>query len=597
MNDPDGTPNLVWDDFNDGVRVQAPNILVFTITAGLKAPKTRYYINVLIDLNRNGMWDGLSEWVLQNLEVTPDPGSEVSLSWPMPVAVIHALRSYPGPAWMRVSLTPESIPVSSEDPWDGSGVFASGEIEDYPIVALSQQALIGFFELVAGKVKTTAEAVSAAVAQAQAVAAAAATAIAKAEAEANAKVASFAAAYAEAQKKAKDIDTALAACYSARTAVATARNSVLSVKGSLSQDVLKIPCVEVRAKAEAIAVAAADAVAQAYAQAEAIAAAAAQAQAYAKARAEALAAALARARAYAQACAQAKASAASAAQAIAEALAIATAKASAAAAAVSKVVAQVRAWEAVLAIGFDVDSVLALALSPFFAEIKLAVEACAEAAALAIARAQAAAIAAARAQAEAEAAVKALAEVAVVVAAEAEAVASALAWAGAVCRTAAYAKAFAEAAALAVTHARTAITAVVDPACLRVLCPEAPKPPTQPPVVTPPIEQPVTYTLTARAYWLDMQEELSGVGITVNGVRKSTPFSMTFNRGSQVTLTADPHHTIMRTFWTWEGMQTEWITLRFYCWYVNGRQYMDRTITITITGNTQVEAKYIGSSR
>jgi hypothetical protein len=94
------------------------------------------FLNVLIDMNADGDWnDSFScgpgtgatcayEWAVKNHQV---PGSsQTCLTHTTPE---FAIGPNPGPAWMRVSLSP--APVTDDFPWDGGRLFG-GETEDYP---------------------------------------------------------------------------------------------------------------------------------------------------------------------------------------------------------------------------------------------------------------------------------------------------------------------------------------------------------------------------------------------------------------------------------------------------------------------------------
>ena len=85
------------------------------------------FLNVLVDWNQDGDWCDVANcaagpvpehWV-QNLIVA---GGNV-VTPPLPIG------PQPGYAWMRVSLTPVLVPV----PWEGSGIFQTGETEDYVV--------------------------------------------------------------------------------------------------------------------------------------------------------------------------------------------------------------------------------------------------------------------------------------------------------------------------------------------------------------------------------------------------------------------------------------------------------------------------------
>jgi hypothetical protein len=96
------------------------------------------FVNVLIDWNRNGMWDFdpttkvgpqvIPEHCLVNFPVPPGSGS-LSILAPPPIYA----GPYQGYVWARFSITER--PVLMNRPfapdWDGSGEFLLGETEDY----------------------------------------------------------------------------------------------------------------------------------------------------------------------------------------------------------------------------------------------------------------------------------------------------------------------------------------------------------------------------------------------------------------------------------------------------------------------------------
>ena len=93
-----------------------------------------YFVNVLIDMNMNGEWDGVigpgvSEWAVTNFPVVVAPG--VSQNVTLPPFVFANGNRLPDGAWMRISLT--DSPILATPSWDGSGTFAAGEIEDHVI--------------------------------------------------------------------------------------------------------------------------------------------------------------------------------------------------------------------------------------------------------------------------------------------------------------------------------------------------------------------------------------------------------------------------------------------------------------------------------
>jgi hypothetical protein len=147
--DPDGVPNLVDADSDDGVlsllvlpagavfgvpMVQPTLAVTFSVAPG--APNVTRYLNVLLDVNGDGMWmdTGASkEWVLINHEVDTLPGTAESIMIALDVVLPTLAFLPPGPMYMRCtfSRTPISPLVhAATGGWDGSGAFAFGETED-----------------------------------------------------------------------------------------------------------------------------------------------------------------------------------------------------------------------------------------------------------------------------------------------------------------------------------------------------------------------------------------------------------------------------------------------------------------------------------
>ncbi len=139
--DPDGQPNLVnTDEGDDGVQgltleldatpVQARMSVHVTIAP--HAPPGPRFINVLIDIDRDGRWGGAAseapEWAVVNWRVTLNPGTGVTLQSPA-FQIVHQ-NQLPHGAWLRVLLTRE--PLGSAV-WDGSGRWDHGEVEDYQL--------------------------------------------------------------------------------------------------------------------------------------------------------------------------------------------------------------------------------------------------------------------------------------------------------------------------------------------------------------------------------------------------------------------------------------------------------------------------------
>jgi hypothetical protein len=137
-NDPDGRNNLQYDK-DDGLdemfvklhagKAQA-ELALDLVTSDATA---KFWLNVLVDLNGDGRWDGAGaggelEWPVQNSEVAFDGKTRTRVEIP-PFAFSNGAH-VPSKAWMRVALTDGPVPK----PWDGSGQFGAGEIEDYFVV-------------------------------------------------------------------------------------------------------------------------------------------------------------------------------------------------------------------------------------------------------------------------------------------------------------------------------------------------------------------------------------------------------------------------------------------------------------------------------
>ena len=139
--DDDGRPNLVngddGDDGVDGLTVDLGGLplraqLSITLTVAETAPSGVRYVNVLIDMNRDGRWgrtiDAAPEWAVRNWIIVSPPGLTTRLrSEPF---AIGDRTSLPDGAWMRVLLTRD--PIAGDD-WDGSGQWIYGEVEDYQL--------------------------------------------------------------------------------------------------------------------------------------------------------------------------------------------------------------------------------------------------------------------------------------------------------------------------------------------------------------------------------------------------------------------------------------------------------------------------------
>ena len=135
--DTDGVPNLVNQDAGDdgvlglSVSLAPPRALAqltVAVTLGPAAPAGPRRINVLIDIDRDGRWASPDEWVLQDWEVDLEPGA--SETFVSPGFSMLDGQVLPEGAWMRVLLTRESL---AGQPWDGSGSWEFGEVEDYQL--------------------------------------------------------------------------------------------------------------------------------------------------------------------------------------------------------------------------------------------------------------------------------------------------------------------------------------------------------------------------------------------------------------------------------------------------------------------------------
>lgn len=136
--DPDGAPNLVNTDLDDGitslvvqlVSIPPPAALGLSVSVPTGGTGGTYFVNVLIDLNMDGDWGdiiqpGVTEWPVQNLPVTVAAGGSVAVTTPF--FLFGAGNRLPDPAWMRIAVTSTPAPPG----WTGTGAFALGEVEDH----------------------------------------------------------------------------------------------------------------------------------------------------------------------------------------------------------------------------------------------------------------------------------------------------------------------------------------------------------------------------------------------------------------------------------------------------------------------------------
>ena len=115
------------------ISIPAPAIMTVNINGPATSAGGQYWVNVLIDMNMNGEWDGVigpgtDEWAVKNFPVMVAPG--VSQDIQLPPFVFANGNRLPDGAWMRIALTDTTI---TDTDWDGSGAFAAGEAEDHVI--------------------------------------------------------------------------------------------------------------------------------------------------------------------------------------------------------------------------------------------------------------------------------------------------------------------------------------------------------------------------------------------------------------------------------------------------------------------------------
>lgn len=143
LSDPDGNPNLVDQDYDDGVwfrlnltPTKATLQVIVEVTVDVGAPDVTRYINVLMDLDRNGEWNEntVVEWATINYEVNVPPGTSERIYLPPVELPLNPSNQFPISFWTRVALTRSEIDEDSYDSeggWDGGGAFDYGEIEDH----------------------------------------------------------------------------------------------------------------------------------------------------------------------------------------------------------------------------------------------------------------------------------------------------------------------------------------------------------------------------------------------------------------------------------------------------------------------------------
>lgn len=496
--DPDRIENMVDDDLDDGMvggpcpvgspAYPFPNplsaTLAFDVTVDPNAPNVTRYINILIDLNHDGVWDSSNpvntEWVVVDFPVNVTPGTTRTVT-----VSPFLLPLTPAGSWTRVALTRTPIVGSFTDDgsgWDGSGQFGKGEIEDYLLanalahaqsaasasawanasVAVARRAedMASDFEFDVDGASDFALDISAALAAIDLSVEVQSAAAAESAAGASAAAASVSEATAEASAIAVadncvsvgvSADSIAAACVTCPCA------TVCAITGA-SATAMVTACSHTSAYASATAASVAAASASASAQAVAASAAAADARASASAFAGAVAIAAAHADAIAVALADAQAAATAAATARANASALATSAASASATALSAACsgnAQAAAAAAASASAF--------AGAAASASVSALASAQASADALAIAEAEAFALAATYVEAEVSA--EATAQTAVLALAAAGAGADAAASAAAGAGTSMDAVATSDALVIAISESFAAVSASCNGDC------------------------------------------------------------------------------------------------------------------------------------
>lgn len=142
--DPDGQPNLNPSntDADDGLvdlvviltSIPPTASMAINVTGAAGGTGGTFFVNVLIDMNMNGVWDGViapgvNEWAVINFPVTVAPG--VAQDVRLPAFLFANGNRLPDGAWMRIALTNEAMAPGTI--WTGGGSFAAGEIEDHVI--------------------------------------------------------------------------------------------------------------------------------------------------------------------------------------------------------------------------------------------------------------------------------------------------------------------------------------------------------------------------------------------------------------------------------------------------------------------------------
>ena len=135
-NDPDGAPNQFNGDDDDVAYVVLYDrvspwawdaALLASVTAAPESGPMPVYLNALVDVDESGTWQ--NEWVISNEVFDAVPGQRET--W-LSQHFAFALTSGPlCDVWIRLTVTTEPVlgdPTTGD--WDGTGVWAFGEVED-----------------------------------------------------------------------------------------------------------------------------------------------------------------------------------------------------------------------------------------------------------------------------------------------------------------------------------------------------------------------------------------------------------------------------------------------------------------------------------
>lgn len=130
--DPDGTPNLTDDDAHDhGARLSQKEdggLALQIVVANRHAVLRKVSLNVLMDLERSGSWEHSTpfpEHMVRNVPVYEPAKRRTKVLLDRPLGGAELLTT-----WTRFAATDTEVSTDALG-WNGCGVFAQGEIEDY----------------------------------------------------------------------------------------------------------------------------------------------------------------------------------------------------------------------------------------------------------------------------------------------------------------------------------------------------------------------------------------------------------------------------------------------------------------------------------